>query len=100
MTGVELARGLPLTLVKGPKPDPKPGNRTTMNRSNDTSDFRSSGSTSSGQAGPGHDFFGRVCGGRQGIDRWVERTRLYLKSRTADHWLMFIAGLLLGALLA
>ena len=38
--------------------------------------------------------------GRQTFDRWAERTRLYLKSRTADHWLMFIAGLLLGALLA
>ncbi|MGF1592352.1 MAG: hypothetical protein ACFCUW_03680 [Kiloniellaceae bacterium] len=33
-------------------------------------------------------------------DRWVERTRLYLRSRTADHWLMFLAGLLLGALIA
>jgi len=75
-----------------------------MNRWNDTSDFRTSGPTSSGQAGsgragPGRDFFGRACGGREGFERWVERTRLYLKSRTADHWLMFIAGLLLGALL-
>lgn len=35
-----------------------------------------------------------------GYDRWVERTRAYLRSRTADHWLMFIAGLLLGALVA
>jgi len=63
---------------------------------NDTSDFR----TSSSQTKPGREFFGRSCGGRQSVDRWVERTRLYLKSRTADHWLMFIAGLLLGALLA
>jgi len=71
-----------------------------MNHWNDTSDFRRSGPASSGQAGPGRDFFGRACSGRQGIDRWAERTRLYLKTRTADHWLMFIAGLLLGALLA
>ncbi|MEQ9607966.1 MAG: hypothetical protein RLN99_09895 [Kiloniellaceae bacterium] len=70
-----------------------------MNRWNDTSDFRTSGSTSTGRAGPGREFFGRACGGREGFDRWVERTRIYLKSRTADHWLMFIAGLVLGALL-
>ena len=36
----------------------------------------------------------------QGCDRWVERTRSYLLSRTADHWLMFIGGLLIGALIA
>lgn len=39
------------------------------------------------------------CQGRDTLDRWVERTRCYLKSRTADHWLMFAGGLLLGALL-
>ncbi len=33
------------------------------------------------------------------LDRWVERTRDYLRSRTLDHWLMFAGGLLLGALL-
>ena len=33
------------------------------------------------------------------LDRWVERTRDYLRSRTLDHWLMFVGGLLLGALL-
>ena len=39
--------------------------------------------------------------GRAGdpVDRWVERTRTYLRSRTLDHWLMFAGGLLLGALL-
>lgn len=61
-----------------------------MNHWNDASDFRSSGRSSSGRGAQGRDFF----------ERWSERTRLYLKSRTADHWLMFIAGLLLGALLA
>ena len=35
-----------------------------------------------------------------GFDRWVDRTRLYLKSRTADHWVMFVAGLVIGALIA
>lgn len=61
-----------------------------MNHWNDAPDFRSSGRSPSGRAGRGRDQF----------ERWAERTRLYLKSRTADHWLMFIAGLLLGALLA
>ncbi len=32
-------------------------------------------------------------------DAWVERTRVYLRSRTLDHWLMFAGGLLIGALL-
>ena len=36
----------------------------------------------------------------QPADGWAERARRYLRSRTADHWLMFMAGLLLGALLA
>jgi hypothetical protein len=33
-------------------------------------------------------------------DRWADRARRYLRSRTADHWLMFVAGLLIGAILA
>ena len=33
-------------------------------------------------------------------DSWAERARRYLRSRTADHWLMFMAGVLLGALLS
>ncbi|MEO3427662.1 hypothetical protein AAFN88_02315 [Pelagibius sp. CAU 1746] len=55
-----------------------------MSRWNDTSDRFDSGR----KAGSGQDF-----------GRWVERTRGYLKSRTADHWLMFAGGLLIGALL-
>ena len=76
-----------------------------MNHWNDASDFRTTGQSSSSAnggsryAGRGRDFFGRACSGEQNFDRWVERTRLYLKSRTADHWMMFIAGLVLGALL-
>lgn len=71
-----------------------------MSHWNDTSDFRTSATQAGpGETGRGRDFFGRSCAGRQGFDRWAERTRVYLKSRTADHWLMFIAGLLLGALL-
>lgn len=65
-----------------------------MSRWNDTSDFRNTR-----QGAPGREFFGRAAGGQPGFDRWVERTRSYLKSRTADHWLMFAGGLLLGALL-
>ena len=73
-----------------------------MNRWDDTTDFRHSGHDSGPAgtyAGRGRDFFGRACGGQQRLDRWVERTRSYLKRRTADHWIMFAAGLLLGALL-
>jgi hypothetical protein len=32
------------------------------------------------------------------FDSWVERALAFLRSRTADHWLMFAGGLLLGAL--
>lgn len=71
-----------------------------MSRWNDTSDFRTSaGRAGTGQGAPGREFFGRTAGGQQSFDRWVERSRSYLKSRTADHWLMFAGGLLLGALL-
>ncbi|WP_193366603.1 hypothetical protein [Pelagibius marinus] len=56
-----------------------------MSRWNDTSDSFDSGRKAGGNS---RDF-----------DRWVERTRSYLKSRTADHWLMFAGGLLIGALL-
>ena len=62
-----------------------------MNRWNETSDFHSSR-----QGGPGRDFFGRAGSRRQGFDRWAERTRFYLKTRTVDHWLMFVAGLVIG----
>jgi len=30
---------------------------------------------------------------------WLDRALAYLRSRTADHWLMFAAGLILGAIL-
>lgn len=43
---------------------------------------------------------GNRPGGSDPLDRWVERTRAYLRSRTLDHWLMFAGGLLLGAILA
>ena len=33
------------------------------------------------------------------LESWVERTCAYLRSRTADHWLMFAGGLVLGAIL-
>ncbi len=61
-----------------------------MSRLNDTSDRFETG-----------DRFeaGRKAGTCRDFDRWVERTRTYLKSRTADHWLMFAGGLLIGALL-
>jgi hypothetical protein len=55
-----------------------------MNRWNDASDRRAA--------------FGAHR--EQGFDRWAARTRLYLKSRTIDHWLMFVAGLVIGALIA
>ena len=75
-----------------------------MSHWNDTSDFRSSAGRSSSenarrQTGPGREFFGRDSRGKQNFDRWAVRARAYLRSRTADHWLMFIGGLLLGALI-
>ena len=70
-----------------------------MSRWNDPSDFRTHRHASSAQSGPGREFFGCASEGSQSFHRWVERARAYLKSRTADHWLMFIAGLLIGALL-
>ena len=51
----------------------------------------------SSRQGSGHH--GRGPRGAESLDRWVERTRDYLRSRTLDHWLMFAGGLLLGALL-
>ena len=45
-----------------------------------------------------NDTYGRRD--RQAGDGWAERARRYLRSRTADHWLMFFAGLLIGAILA
>ncbi|NIA68020.1 hypothetical protein HBA54_05395 [Pelagibius litoralis] len=30
------------------------------------------------------------------LESWIDRIGAYLRSRTADHWLMFIGGLLLG----
>ena len=35
-------------------------------------------------------------GSRTGFERMAERALAYLRSRTADHWLMFAAGVVLG----
>ena len=37
------------------------------------------------------------CGNR--LPRFAEAFIAYLRSRTAEHWMMFVAGLVLGALL-
>jgi hypothetical protein len=45
-----------------------------------------------------HDSM-RGYGGRSdrtGFERVAERAMAYLRSRTADHWLMFVAGLVVG----
>jgi hypothetical protein len=34
--------------------------------------------------------------GRGGFERSAEQVLSYLRSRTADHWIMFLAGLVLG----
>jgi hypothetical protein len=65
------------------QPQATTGKHHAMDSWNDTSEHRRQRAHRAGSA-----------------DRWVERTRLYLRSRTADHWLMFLAGLLLGALIA
>ena len=41
-----------------------------------------------------HDYGNR--GGRTRFERGAERALAYLSSRTADHWLMFAAGLVIG----
>ena len=40
------------------------------------------------------DYGGRS--GRTGFERLTEQAMAYLRSRTADHWLMFAAGLVVG----
>ncbi len=34
--------------------------------------------------------------GRGNLERVLERVRGYLATRTADHWIMFLAGLVIG----
>jgi len=41
----------------------------------------------------GHDS------GRSGLERGAEQAIAYLKSRTADHWLMLVAGIIIGLIL-
>jgi hypothetical protein len=36
---------------------------------------------------------------RTGFERLAEQALGYLRSRTADHWLMFIAGLAIGLII-
>ena len=43
-----------------------------------------------------HDYGDR--GRRTGFERMAEQALAYLRSRTADHWLMFAAGVVLGLL--
>ena len=37
--------------------------------------------------------------GRTAFERAAERALNYLRSRTADHWLMFLAGLVIGLII-
>ena len=36
---------------------------------------------------------------RSGLERGAEQAIAYLRSRSADHWLMFVAGVIIGLLL-
>jgi hypothetical protein len=45
-----------------------------------------------------HDYGSN--GGRTGFERIAERGLAFLRSRTADHWLMFLAGLVTGLIIA
>jgi hypothetical protein len=38
--------------------------------------------------------------GRTAFERVAERALSYLRSRTADHWLMFLAGLVIGLIIS
>ena len=44
--------------------------------------------------------FDRAAETRTTAERLLDRFTAYLRSRTADHWLMFLAGFVLGAVLA
>lgn len=46
----------------------------------------------------GYDTYGRREH-RAGFDRAAGQFLDYLRSRTADHWIMFLAGLVIGSLL-
>jgi hypothetical protein len=37
--------------------------------------------------------------GRTAFERITEQASSYLRSRTADHWLMFLAGLVFGLII-
>jgi hypothetical protein len=37
--------------------------------------------------------------GRTAFERVAEQASSYLRSRTADHWLMFLAGLMIGLII-
>jgi hypothetical protein len=43
-----------------------------------------------------HDYGSRE--GRTGFERAAEHALAYLRSRTAEHWLMFAAGVVIGLL--
>jgi hypothetical protein len=45
-----------------------------------------------------HDYGSN--GSRSGFERIAEQGLAYLRSRTADHWLMFLAGLVIGLIIA
>ncbi len=36
---------------------------------------------------------------RSGFERVFDRLTAYLRSRTGDHWIMFVAGLVIGLIL-
>lgn len=37
--------------------------------------------------------------GRSGLERGAEQAIAYLRGRSADHWLMFVAGIVIGLIL-
>ncbi len=49
-----------------------------------------------------HDYQPRSHGQRtdaSGVERLTERLTEYLRTRTSEHWVMFLAGLVVGSLL-
>ncbi|HET6521946.1 MAG TPA: hypothetical protein VFG47_19315 [Geminicoccaceae bacterium] len=43
--------------------------------------------------------FDRTAAPRTTAERLLDQFTAYLRGRTADHWLMFLAGLILGVVL-
>ena len=63
----------------------------------DTHDYETTGDGASRREHGDHE--GRRVDRASAFDRLVERLTEYLRTRTSEHWVMFLAGLVVGSLL-